>query len=97
MKATVSVTPGQLLLVYVGGPGSDTASNYRNPNSGGFNGGGNVITGETNAAGGGGATDIRTTIGDLSSRLVVAGGGGGGVSWGGAVPSFGIGLDGGCL
>ena len=63
--ATLSVTPGQDIEIYVGGAGQLAA--------GGFNGGG------SNGVyfGGGGATDIRiggTTLGD---RMLVAGGGGG--------------------
>jgi hypothetical protein len=69
------VTPGQQLLVYVGGAGFSTD----NAPQGGFNGGGGVL----NAAGmgpggtGGGASDVRTTT-SLATRLIVAGGGGGG-------------------
>jgi hypothetical protein len=72
----LSVTPGQVMYVQVGGNGS-TASNAQ----GGFNGGGNV--GATSAGGsGGGASDVRlaprAAAGSLDTRLVVAAGGGGG-------------------
>jgi hypothetical protein len=69
--ATLPVTPGQTLHVYVGGAGRGGRNE-----PGGFNGGGasaNVFNGSS----GGGASDIRTVAGDLASRLVVAGGGGG--------------------
>jgi hypothetical protein len=89
-RATVPVTPGTTLLVYVGGSGFSTD----NSPTGGWNGGGGVM----NAAGpgpggtGGGASDVRATA-DLGSRLVVAGGGGGG----GAAQINGIGGAGGGL
>jgi hypothetical protein len=63
VHATLPVTPGQPLYVYVGG-------------SNGFNGGGGATA--TYGTPGGGATDIRTDANDLTTRLVVAGGGGGG-------------------
>ena len=63
---SLSVTPGQVLYLYVGGqPSSST---------GGFNGGGN---GYGNGAGGGGGTDVRTNGTGLGNRVIVAGGGGG--------------------
>jgi VCBS repeat-containing protein len=67
--ATLSVTPGQVLYLEVGGNASGTG--------GGFNGGGSG-----GSAGGGGATDLRT-IGrslpnSLASRLLVVPAGGGG-------------------
>ena len=64
----LSVNPGDILYVYVGGKGQMSGN-------GGFNGGGN---GGLYAGGGGGASDVRTFFGDLNSRLIVAGGGGGG-------------------
>ncbi len=71
--AVVSVTPGQVLQVNVGGAGNATA--------GGFNGGG---TAPSTGGGGGGASDVRYPAGDgsypLTNRLVVAAGGGGGSS-----------------
>ena len=65
--ADISVTPGQILYVYVGGAGGT--------NGAGYNGGGMSYDGC--GGGGGGASDVRTAVGDLYSRLVVAGGGGG--------------------
>ncbi|MBD0275778.1 MAG: hypothetical protein ICV73_28105, partial [Acetobacteraceae bacterium] len=89
--ATISVTPGQVLYVEVGGNGANgNGSLY---SAGGFNGGGMGGPTETNPTGagaGGGASDVRTkprSAGDsLQSRLVIAagGGGGGGGQMGGA-------------
>ncbi|MGH9001709.1 MAG: glycine-rich protein, partial [Acidimicrobiia bacterium] len=65
VRATLAVSPGQVLRVYVGGAGAvDTA---------GVNYGGPAAQG---GLGGGGASDIRTSV-NVSDRLVVAGGGGG--------------------
>jgi hypothetical protein len=70
----VTVTPGELLYVEVGGNGGDTTGSYA---AGGFNGGG----ASNNNGAGGGASDLRTQPstagGTLASRIVVAGGGGG--------------------
>src|SRR5579883_110575 len=69
-QATVTVTPGETLYVFVGGAGA--------PTTGGFNGGGNgcpVSDGHSN--GGGGASDVRQGGDGLVNRIVVAGGGGG--------------------
>ena len=67
VQTTLSVTPGEVLSVYVGGTSSS--------NTGGWNGGGN---GTSNGAGGGGASDIRSGGVGLANRVVTAGGGGGG-------------------
>jgi hypothetical protein len=69
--AIIPVTPGERLVVFVGGEGSASA--------GGFNGG---ATGGQNApfisgGGGGGASDVRQGGDRLSNRVLVAGGGGG--------------------
>jgi hypothetical protein len=64
----LTVTPGQVLSLYVGGQGTIA--------TGGFNGGGNG--GNQNAGGGGGATDVRVGGMNLSNRAIVAAGGGGG-------------------
>lgn len=72
VTATIAVTPGQVLQVYVGGQGACPASGW---NGGGFganaNGAGNI------ACGGGGASDVRTEPYALGNRVIVAGGGGG--------------------
>lgn len=81
----LSVTPGQVLYIYVGGIG--------------FNGGGRVYAYGTNSnpdfayGRGGDASDVRVGGSSLSNRVIVAGGGGGqpsnggggfgGGSWGG--------------
>lgn len=64
---TITVTPGQVLYVNVGGQPTGIV--------GGFNGGG--AAGGAEAFGAGGASDVRTASGSLASRLIVAGGGGG--------------------
>ncbi|MFC4233209.1 glycine-rich protein [Parasediminibacterium paludis] len=75
--ATVSVTPGEVLNIYVGGKGNDGTSSTTAGN-GGFNGGGNGSDAyNVGAGGGGGASDIRRGGTGLSNRIVVAGGGGG--------------------
>ncbi len=61
---TLAVTPGQQLLVLVGG---------RN----GFNGGGTGGAGSSTSGNGGGASDVRTGP-TLGARVIVAAGGGGG-------------------
>ena len=66
VQASLSVTAGQKLYIYVGGDGSTGNS---------FNGGG--LASNAERYGGGGASDIRTISGNLTSRLIVAGGGGG--------------------
>ena len=80
VQTTLSVTPGETLVIYVGGKGGDLMG----PNTagvGGFNGGaaGGIDNVDANApaAGGGGASDVRQGGVDLVHRVVVAGGGGG--------------------
>jgi len=70
VRATVPVTAGETLAVFVGG---DAAR-------GGFNGGGAGTGGSChhcNGVGGGGASDVREHGAGLADRVVVAGGGGG--------------------
>ncbi|HLP54923.1 MAG TPA: T9SS type A sorting domain-containing protein [Fluviicola sp.] len=67
-SGTLTVTPGDVLNVLVGGQGATP--------TGGFNGGANG--GSTNAGGGGGATDIRINGTTEADRVLTAGGGGGG-------------------
>ncbi len=72
VTATIPVTPGETLNIYVGGQGDLTA--------GGFNGGGDPAScsgTEVIASGGGGASDIRQGGTNLTDRVIVAGGGGG--------------------
>jgi len=75
VTATISVTPGETLAIFVGGEGGSTGV-------GGFNGGG-FSCGDScgsggSGTGGGGASDVRQNGDGLLNRAVVAGGGGGG-------------------
>lgn len=74
----MTVTPGQVLQIYVGGIGSP--GNVSAFATGGFNGGGagGFYSGSYAGGSGGGASDIRVSPYALANRLVVAGGGGGG-------------------
>lgn len=83
-SATLTVTPGATLNIFVGGAGGTATPSA--VGAGGFNGGGDsgtLATGSNpastyNYAGaGGGASDIRIGGTALSDRVVVAGGGGG--------------------
>ena len=71
VRAVIPVTPGEKLVVYVGGDASGL--------TGGFNGGGGGAPGGYGAHGygGGGASDVREDGNTLLDRIVVAGGGGG--------------------
>lgn len=80
--ADLTVSPGQLLYVEVGGAGGNGSA--ASGGFGGFNGGGNGgngTTGTGGGGGGGGASDVRTVsrsaLNSLASRLLVAAGGGG--------------------
>jgi hypothetical protein len=82
VEADLSVSPGQMLFVMVGGNGG--AGDFGGtPGAGGFNGGGSGGNGAGNwgGGGGGGASDLRATDSgvpdSLLSRLIVAAGGGG--------------------
>ena len=70
-RATVAVTAGESVTVFVGGQPTGT--------SGGYNGGGAAGPGSSGdvAEAGGGATDVRLGGDDPTDRVVVAGGGGG--------------------
>lgn len=76
-KGNIYLNSGEKIYIYVGGTGSG--------DTGGYNGGGNITTGQSNFNGapGGGATDIRLVNGSwdlegsLYSRIMVAAGGGG--------------------
>lgn len=83
-KGDRTVTPGEILHIFVGGQGSSSgASAIVN---GGFNGGGYSYGFDGNAYGasGGGATDVRAGGTDLLNRVIVAGGGGGSSYYNGA-------------
>ena len=73
VTATIPVTAGESLHVFVGGQGRNGQFSGSG-GSGGFNGGG---AGHAVSGGGGGASDVRRLVTDLTSRLIVAGGGGG--------------------
>lgn len=76
VQAVLTVTPGQVLALYVGGSGATGLPT--GGATGGFNGGGNTSGGGTyGGGGGGGASDIRISPFTLADRVVVAGGGGG--------------------
>lgn len=95
--ATLAVTPGQTLQIYVGGQGTSGVNRIGSVAPGGFNGGGfggYDIGGYSTAGGGGGASDIRLTS-SLIDRVIVAGGGGGGLANGGGPGGSGGGLNGG--
>ena len=80
VKATIPVTPGETLAIYVGGEGGGDGSNCSPNGAGGFNGGGDGGNGVSGGSGtgGGGASDVREGGDSLTDRVVVAGGGGGG-------------------
>lgn len=71
--ATVPVTQGETLYVFVGGQGSDAFGGF----NGGGSGGSEPSCGNC-SYGGGGASDVRAGGSNLSNRIVIAGGGGGG-------------------
>lgn len=76
VQATIAVTPGEVLQIFVGQAGVSQQGSH----PGVFNGGGGVFSyssGGTSGTGGGG-TDIRRSPYGVADRLVVAGGGGGG-------------------
>ncbi|MCF8451038.1 MAG: hypothetical protein K9G49_14290, partial [Taibaiella sp.] len=78
LQCEMTVTPGQVLNIFVGQRGWGSGYNISLGTSyvyqGGYNGGG---TGYGYGGGGGGATDIRIGGTALSDRVLVAGGGGG--------------------
>ncbi len=85
--ATIEVTPGESLVVRVGGQGGDAVEGTDDSpaegtpglgGEGGFNGGASAADGlGTGGGGGGGASDVRQGGDALANRVVVAGGGGG--------------------
>ena len=74
VTATLAVTGGSTLNVFVGGQG--VAGTFIGSGAGGFNGGG-AGGGGSLAGGGGGASDVRRGGVALTDRIIVAGGGGG--------------------
>ncbi|MEI6021656.1 MAG: glycine-rich protein, partial [Bacteroidota bacterium] len=76
-RAILTVTPGQVLTLYVGGAGNTNGSGgYNGGGSGGLSTAGGGCNGGY-AGGGGGASDIRLGGVALTDRIVVAAGGGG--------------------
>lgn len=74
--ATISVVPGEVLHVFVGGRGGGPS--VVGPGPGGFNGGAPGGSGDgLHGSGGGGASDVRRGGPGLAERVVVGGGGGG--------------------
>ncbi len=72
----LTVTPGDIISIYVGGAGADNSAGY---NGGGLGGYGTPSDGWAGRAGsGGGASDVRIGAATLTDRVLVAGGGGGG-------------------
>jgi hypothetical protein len=78
VTGVISVTPGQILQINVGGVGINATSS--GGGMGGFNGGGTgaSYSGSYGGGGGGGASDVRVAPFGLADRILVAGGGGGG-------------------
>jgi len=80
MQTTITVTPGETLIIYVGGAGGSPDPINNVAGTGGYNGGGagGIDNVDQNAPGpgGGGASDVRQGGNDLAHRVVVAGGGG---------------------
>jgi hypothetical protein len=81
LQATLSVSPGTVFEVFVGGAGVGATSAAANV--GGYNGGGTATVYAASAANGlcsgtgGGASDIRVSPFGVANRILVAGGGGG--------------------
>lgn len=82
VQATLAVTPGEILNIFVGGqggPGGTTVGGTAGYNGGGTGGG---WPGGRSGGGGGGASDIRQGGTALANRVVIgAGGGGTGVNY----------------
>ncbi|MBL0020638.1 MAG: T9SS type A sorting domain-containing protein [Bacteroidetes bacterium] len=75
-QGSLSVTPGQVLEVYVGGAGA--FFNSTTP-TGGYNGGAGFTAPSSGGTGGGGS-DVRISPYGLANRVIVGGGGGGGTN-----------------
>jgi hypothetical protein len=83
VKGTRTVTPGDVLRIYVGGEGTSGETYNATGGPGGWNGGGKGGHYNTSLRGGagGGASDVRIGGTALTNRVIVAGAGGGGVSY----------------
>jgi hypothetical protein len=83
LQATLTVTPGGTVNIFVGGRGADISHCVPcSAGFGGWNGGGGDSSTNANWAGGGGATDVRVAGTALTNRVAVAGGGGGSANGG---------------
>lgn len=84
VQATLAVSGGSTLSIFVGGKGADGVSPFNQMAAGGFNGGGSGAydtSGQSQkGGGGGGASDIRIGGNALNNRVLVAGAGGGGAN-----------------
>lgn len=74
VTSNMTVTPGQVLQINVGGQGNCPTPGW---NGGGAGGPQGNYGGQLLACGGGGASDVRITPYALADRVIVAGGGGG--------------------
>jgi hypothetical protein len=77
VSAKITVTPGEILTINVGGVGGNGNNVGPVVGAGGFNGGASAGAGTIPGGGGGGASDVRQGGAGLANRVVVAGGGGG--------------------
>ncbi|MGA8099127.1 MAG: glycine-rich protein, partial [Candidatus Cybelea sp.] len=73
VSAIIPVTPGEKLVVFVGGDGSGVNGG----SNGGANGGEAYYSESPTGYGGGGASDVREHGDGLADRILVSGGGGG--------------------
>jgi hypothetical protein len=100
VTATISVTAGDTLYLYVGGSGANAS--IRTGGSGGWGGGSSISSGGNGGtassgygAGGGGGGTLISTSSSLSDALIIAGGGGGGAGGANVAGSAGSGGSGG--
>ena len=100
VTATISVTAGDTLYLYVGGSGANAS--IRTGGSGGWGGGSSISSGGNGGtassgygAGGGGGGTLISTSSSLSDALIIAGGGGGGAGGANTAGSAGSGGSGG--
>jgi len=100
VTATISVTAGDTLYLYVGGSGANAS--IKTGGSGGWGGGSSISSGGNGGtassgygAGGGGGGTLISTSSSLSDALIIAGGGGGGAGGSNSAGSAGSGGSGG--
>lgn len=90
-SGTLSVTPGETLLIVPGSGGKAPVSSNGNGGNGGWPGGGYGTRGDASGGGGGGLSGIFTGSVSQANALIIAGGGGGSTGFG----NFGAGGGGG--